>query len=856
MKLFRLIGAAVVLLPLLNPAAKAQTLDPAFKALTGLYTIGEVYALGPQQADGKRLVGGRFTRINGTTVSSLVRLDASGALDEAFSANIGTVSAMYKIKGLPSGQYLLGHEEHNASIRAGGISRSQVLRLNADGTADPSFGEGDGPNSANGYGISNDFAAQPDGKVVMVGNFTTYDHIPAIGVVRLTATGKVDATFSVSKGLVAGTGRTVVVQSDGKIVVGGGFQTGAGQPITCLVRFHADGSLDNTFTSPLPSDSYVESVVTQPDGKLLVAGSFNVGSTPSGRAGLVRLLPSGALDPSFTTPFAYAAVTTSRRDPPVVVQPDGKILAIGYFEQNGASYRAVRFNPDGSLDTSFPTNAVTSVYLNTVGVQADGSVLLGGSSLLRPDGLETPLYKLSSTGLLDLSFRTTPQVSGTINAVVRQPDGKLVLGGDFTELNGQPAHQLARLTSSGELDASFSAAANLSPFPVSCLALQTDGRVLAGTVRSLRRYKADGSLDPDFSLYANSDNQKTFNVGAMAVQTDSHILIAGYFSGGSQYSSQTVPLMRLTSSGEPDQTFNVVRNSALGDLYQANAVVVQPDGRIVTTGYFSLVNQGTVTRVVRYNASGALDPSFNNSSLITQRNVRGTFSGQVSTLALQPDGKLLLGGRFDAVNGTDRQQLARLTANGELDTDFALRVAFTGPVNTLTLQPNGRILVGGNFSTTDLTGARNNMTRLLENGQTDESFDSFGNTNGAVNALLVEPDGDIVLAGDFTTVSFQPNIGVVRITAPHVLHVGAPAAVAERTSVWPVPAHSVLHVALDRSAQPLSVELLDALGKQVYKQPVTNAADMTLNVEQLPAGMYLLRVSYSAGIVSRRVAVQ
>ena len=143
MKTLRLAFALLLAAALLPRPATAQTLDPTVTVPTSLYAPGVVNALGPLQADGKRLIGGFVTRVNGTIASNLVRLDANGGLDIPFSQNLGAVSnQVFRLKGLPSGQYLLCG--FGGDITAAGLTRSEIIRLNANGTADASFNTGAG----------------------------------------------------------------------------------------------------------------------------------------------------------------------------------------------------------------------------------------------------------------------------------------------------------------------------------------------------------------------------------------------------------------------------------------------------------------------------------------------------------------------------------------------------------------------------------------------------------------------------------------------------------------------------------------------------------------------------------------
>jgi len=852
MKLLRLIAAGLLLAPLLPRPAAAQAPDPTFTPPTGLYSPGIVYALGPQQADGKRVVAGTFSRVNGSPLSGLVRLDASGAVDQAFSQAVGTASNAFRVRSLPSGQYLLG--AYGGYVTAGGVSRSELLRLNTNGTADTSFDPGSGPSGGGGY--VQEFEAQPDGKIVVTGTFSSFNNVPAAGVARLNANGSVDTGFNVGSGFDANAsnafnaGYAVVVQADGKIVVGGEFETFNGQTVNGLVRLTATGSVDPTFTPSLQSGSFIESLLVQPDGKLLACGSIYV--SPNNSLGVVRFLPSGVLDPTFNAPaFLNGGVSTGQLDRPMVLQPDGKLLVVGYFQQAGANYVA-RLNTNGSLDQSFAVSAGPNTAPYTIGLNANGTVLLGGSFNLL-NGIETPLGRLTSSGSADVTFTPKLQVPGSVAAVMQQTDGKLVIGGNFTEINGQPVHRLARLSAAGALELGYTASTGTLPGPVSCLALQPDGKVLAGTTGRVVRFQTSGAPDASFNL------SNAVSPTCLALQTDGKVLVGGNFtinSGGTQYAG----LARFSTFGTLDPTF--VRPtgtaSATGAPVFTDAVLVQPDGRIVAAGLFRVPTGGAIGylgRVARYEPTGALDPSF---TLPGFTNTAGTANttNRLYALAQQPDGKLLVGGNFGAVDGTLHYGVARLTTTGAPDSGFNPDALLTGTVFSLALQPNGRVLVGGTFTNSGASVTTTNLARLLANGASDVSFTNSAAPNASVRSVLVQPDGRLVLAGAFTTVGGTPAAGVARISAANVLQVAAPAAVAARTAAWPVPVHGLLHVASDANAQPLSVELLDALGRSVRHVAATGAAEVTLDATQLPAGVYVLRVRYAAGAVTRRLTVE
>ena len=837
MLLSRLFVVGFFLALLLGRPAAAQLLDPSFTPPTSLYAAASVYALGPLQADGKRLLSSGATRINGMPAGRLARIYATGALDQAFTTRIGFATQVFRLKLLPGGQYLLGNNGGN--LQAAGLTRTELLRLNADGSADASFNAG----TAAGVGnYARDFDVQPDGKTVVVGPFASFNGAAAAGVARLTASGSVDAAFAVGTGLnraASEVGLAVLVLPSGKILVGGRFATFNGQPANGLVRLNSDGSVDATFTSPFTQSlSRVEGLLLQPDGNVLAYGQLTTNNPTRPAQSLVRVLPSGALDATFLTPsFLDGQITANGYGPAVLLQSDGKIVATGGFQVPNAN-RLVRLTATGAQDPTFQVTMAGDSNANAIGMQANGNVLVGGffSSF---NGVPAPLVQLlGSSGAPDPAFTSVPQSAGVVSAMVRQPDGKLVIAGLFTEINGQPVSHLARLTATGALDVAFSAAAGLLPTSASCLALQPDGKVLVGTVRGTFRFGANGAPDPSFSAF--------YTTMALALQADGKVLLGGQFTlstGGVLYSR----LVRVTSTGALDPSFVPLNGSATAN--STEAILVQPDGRIVVAGTWADTGLPLVAQVVRYDASGALDPTFTAPSFTTNANA----AGRVGRLARQPDGKIIALGPFSAVNGNARVGIARLSSTGALDPTFVSTAGLGSGVQSLAVQPNGRVLVGGAFFT-----STNNygLIRLLDDGQLDGSFGATAAPNDGITALVIQPDGAIVAAGSFTTIGGQPAVGVARIVAANVLAVAAPAAVAARTAAWPVPAHGQLHIAPDASAQPRTLELLDALGRPVRQQPATTAPEQTMSLEALPAGVYLLRVRYAAGVVTRRIAVE
>jgi uncharacterized delta-60 repeat protein len=363
-----------------------------------------------------------------------------------------------------------------------------------------------------------------------------------------------------------------------------------------------------------------------------------------------------------------------------------------------------------------------------------------------------------------------PGANQTVNVFAVQPDGKMIVGGGFTKLGGTigttTANRIGRLNVDGTVDASFIAGTNA---PVLAVAVQADGKILAGgnfnaaggalgntTPRShIARFNADGSLDTGFDPGVSAVS--TFNVWALAVQPDGKILVGGEFTTLSGTSRNAIG--RLNADGSIDTAFNPGVTKTFGNPI-VYTMAVQADGKIVVGGYFNGLGGAVRNFLGRLNADGSLDTGFD-------PNV-GSISG-VQALALQADGKIVVGGTFTTISGTSRLNIGRLNANGSLDAGFNPGAEIE--VLTLGVQTDGKILVGGTFKWLggggSLTGrfTRNYIGRLNADaaGTVDATFDP--SANNWVDAVAVQADGQIVLGGHFSRLNSEPNsttIGIVR----------------------------------------------------------------------------------------------
>jgi uncharacterized delta-60 repeat protein len=675
--------------------------------------------------NGSILMGGGFSNVNGQPRSRMARVFATGIFDSEFSPNVdGNVTA---IAVIPSTSKILIAGTFSSVY---GESRTNFAQLSPDGGLDAVFTAPNGPARA--------ILPLPDGKFILAGSFTMVGSVPRQFISRQNADGTGDNTFNPSPN---GAVEALARQPDGKILVGGSFTSIAGQLRSRLARLNADGTIDATFNVSL--NSTVRAVEIQPDGKILVAGNFG---TVNGvlRNRLARLYPDGTLDLSFD-PNMNNIVWA------LAVQPDGKFIAGGAFTTVGGAARPAlaRFNMDGSLDTTFTPSPDSEVY--SIAVQPDGKIVFGGFFTAVGGVARGRIARVYRDGTLETEFNPDTGVGFSVAAMLAQPDDKILIGGQFTSVNGTARARLARLNPNGTLDTTL----------------------------------------PDLQIGSGGSS-----VNALARQPDGKILVGGAFNtvGGVNQAA----LARFLPSGARDTTFNP---AILGVV---TAVVIQPDGKILVGGSISQVNGSPVANLVRLNADGTRDAAFN-----------FNFNDWVDQILLQRDGKILVRGRFTTVNGTSRPLLARLNPDGAtLDTGFAPTFSNTAPAITnltkIYLQLNGQILVGGNFN--NVNGeTRQNVVRLNADGAVDTffvvranfpatafaeqsnttiiiggQFTTFNNTavgklirvnfvtgvldpfyvpnlNGTPGSILVQPDGKIMVAGLLTSVGGAARTGMAKI---------------------------------------------------------------------------------------------
>jgi uncharacterized delta-60 repeat protein len=462
------------------------------------------------------VLGGRFSKLQGTSMNYLGALNADGSLARTFAPGMSPNDAVYSLAP-DNGSILVG----GRFTQFNGQPRGRIARILLDGQLDPSFG------STNGLGDSAFTVIPISGSNVLVGGtFTNVADTPRQYLAEIAYSGVPDPDFNPARGI-AGDVYSIIPLASGQIVIGGGFLNvdGAGQ--SGLAKLQSDGTVDPGFRPPF-RNSFVRSAAAQQTGKTVVGGIIYLeGATNFVR--LARVNADGSLDESFSKPALDDRIQS------VAVQPDDRILVIGSFLQcNGITERGIlRLNPDGALDMSFSSGAGPDNNINALAIQTDGPILIGGDFTKYNNVAKNHLARLNPNGSIDSTFNPTASADFSVAAVASLPDGKILIGGDFSMVSRVNRNRVARLWPDGSLDLSFDPGQGPNVH-VGVILPQVDGRSIIGgfftTVDGQEqnyyaRLNRDGSLDPTFQIGAGAN----FPVYSLALQDDNKVLLGGSF---------------------------------------------------------------------------------------------------------------------------------------------------------------------------------------------------------------------------------------------------------------------------------------------------------------------------------------
>lgn len=627
------------------------------------------------------------------------------------------------------GKVLLGGDFQSIdSLYSRGIARLDTL-----GNVDPTFNVGTGFNENESYPEVICMVLQPDGKILVGGKFETYNGNSSAGIVRLNSDGSIDPAFT---SYMTGWSYSIKLLSDGRILVFGAFGEYAGVPVNGMAVLNSDGTLDPGFNTSLGPNGIVRTIIEQPDGKLILEGLFtSFNGTPTGD--VVRLLPDYTLDPTFDA--GTGTEGPSARG--LTLNPDGSIFVYGAFNSfNGVpSNQLVKLNSDGSVDLSFAISGITLNHVVLVVNRPSGDqIVIGG---FEQNGEQYTAFRLLADGTADVSYNTPYMRSFTAQKALVDDSDRLFYFNGNDIFDNTP---LLRFQSDGTMDSTYFHASGANDDVTGSIVLD-DGKVFlygrnrlykGQIVGKLFRIFSDGSLDTTF--------HNPFATGSSIYQleqlSDGSCLVG---VGALPY------IQRIYPDGAIDPGFQLL---TLTGAITAPSFKVQPDDKVILYGTFTSYNGVPANRLIRLNPDGSIDPTF----------VTGTGLSVVPRVFLQPDQKIILciSGSF-TYNGVTYNDAIRLNTDGSIDNSFNIGSGYNNQVYEIGFQ-NGKLILGGTFTSFNGVTA-NRIVRLNMNGALDNTFLSGSGCDGQVLRFCVQDNDKVIVYGGFDHYNGTSCPGIARL---------------------------------------------------------------------------------------------
>ena len=758
-------------------------------------------------ADGGLLASGRFLQWNNTGRAHLARLlPGSAELDPALSPTPQSTANGSHVQVLPLADgkvFVVGL----AGVSYNGKNHEGIVRFNADGSVDTTFNPDGVGGSLTISSVSDNSslaAVGADGKVVLSAQTWNGENVIVSFVgsyIRLNENGTRDTSFALRGSSYFVTSTVITPLPDGRYLVAGTTNS-VGSAFTGVLRLNADGTVDRTFqtASPYTLAAGVNDILVQPDGRILVAGTFNVRNDLT--LGLIRLLPDGRLDPTFNgVPQLSQSPNFSRGDVRrIVLQADGRIVALAR-PLNGTfpTANVLRFWPSGALDPEFQVatnaNRNSSGVLFAIAARADNALFVGGNftefsgfprkSFVRLNGgplrpipaaptiASQPARVVAKVGT-NVTFTIVPGGAGPFQFQWRRNGGPGST--NFTDIPGATNASLTvnnlRLgptdsglfqcgvvnpggsvysavipllvepdpASPGQVDPSFVPAVVLDR-RVQQMAVNPDGSAYAVAGGILVRLFEDGTRDTTFASPADLFVPGVGGISVVRRQPDGKILVGGAWKDGA--------LARLLPDGSYDPSF--VRGNGFTANSRISLIELQSDGKILVVlpqgGQFRNVAGKTVSSLARFLPDGTLDDTFQSMDLIAALPGIGTNPGALTGLRVLPDDRLYIGGVFTSVQGVARFGVARLDADGSLDPTFVpptnglVTIGF-GTMGFYALgpvTPDGGLYIFGRFTQPTRTALR-----LLPTGTAEAGFRVA--TSDEIDAGVVQSDGKLIFS--------------------------------------------------------------------------------------------------------------
>ena len=663
--------------------------DTSFNIGEG-FSGGSVWTLNVQ-TDGKILVGGNFTAYQGVSANYIIRLNSDGSRDTSFNMGTGFNKEVLAIAIQDDGQILVGADftEYN------GVEVNRIIRLNSNGSIDTSFDIGTGFNSS----VTSISIYQ--NKVIVGGNFTLYNDVSANRIVRLNSDGSRDSGFSISTAFNAGV-RGMSINGTGQILLVGVFTTYQGVGANRIIRLNSDGSRDTNFNIGTGFDLSARSIILQSNGAIIIGGEFTT-YQGAGANRIIRLNSDGSRDTNFDigTGFNRGVLSAS-------IQNDNQVILGGQFTtyQESKVNNIVRLDTNGVMDNSFDTGIGFSNIVYDITISStDGKLKIGGGFVNYNGENANYMVGLNSDGSRDTGFNIGTGFNERVFRLEYQSDNKILVGGAFSLYNDQSANKIIRLNSDGSRDASFNIGTGFNSGAITSIDIQDDGKILlvGGTFSKYKgvdanriiRLDSDGTRDTSFDMGTGFDN----TVWDLSLQDNDNIVVVGNFTEYDGVNANRI--IRLNSDGSIDTSFVMGTgfNNVVRDLE------IQDNGKILVGGDFTEYDGVNANRIIRLNSDGSIDTSFN---------IGTGFNSFIFSIDIDTSDRIIIGGDFTEYQGTGANKIIRLNNNGTRDSSFNIGIGFNNRVFISKFDPEGNLVVGGAFNSYNGSQNKNLLVKLIK----------------------------------------------------------------------------------------------------------------------------------------------
>jgi uncharacterized delta-60 repeat protein len=664
------------------------------------------------QTDGKIIIGGRFQSVNGTPRFNIVRLNYDGSVDDSFLISNGTNGDVQKVLLQSDGKIIIG----GAFTEVNGVPSNNIARLNQDGSLDQSFSIGTGFTDAGGFGGFNSAVSsmdiQADGKIIVAGGFSQYNgNTLGSSLIRLNLDGSFDPTFDIYNNIDQNGNYASVylvkIQDDGKIIC-----AGSGGLLSQLFRLNDNGTIDNSFNITLGFDSpSINDIKIGSNGTLIIAGGFTSYNGQS-RNHILRLYNDGTLDNTFNIGSGING-TYDWVNSISMLTDQSIILGGTFYSYNGNSaHNLIKINSNGDLMNDFNNIIGSRNFVNRIISQDDGKIVITGTFILPNELTNREFLRLYNDGQIDNSF--SPEIVLNYDSNIQKlSNGKFYVWGGGTTLNGTPI-TLIRLNSDWTIDNSF-IQPTINYGGIRGIFVMDNGQIIIyGTFtginnsikRKIARLNENGTLDLSFNTVGNSFNNM---INGVNVDSNGKILVVGEFTSYNWVYCRFIA--RLNSNGTLDNSFSNIGDGFNG--YRLYGITQLNNGKYFISGDFTYYNSTPRLRYIRFNSDWTIDNSFD----INLSNApNGNFG-----LALQPDGNFYCVGDFDNINGFQVRSFAKLDENGIVDTNFNPISNLNYEIHSFDVQNDGKILVGGNFNCVNNSNIVNGIFRINSSASTNQT---------------------------------------------------------------------------------------------------------------------------------------